>query len=412
MTPLHLHSWFSLSRGASSPDAMVRAAKAAGARAVALTDRDGLYGLPEFLNACEEHGVRPIVGAEIAANRERAVLLAKNAAGYATLCRTITARHLDPAFSLACALARNREGLAVLSDCVDVLAPLLERSRDDLYVEVRATAPHAAASALTLGLPPVATPDAWFAQKDEWEVHRLLRAIDNNATFSSLAPGEIVSPEAWLKSEPEIRKLVSHVPGAMENAERLAEECRFFPDRSLVFPTYPVEDPEALLESETWAGARVRYGEITETVKRRVERELQLIREKRFTAYFLIVRDIARRAPRICGRGSAAASIVAYCLGITQVDPVEHNLFFERFLNEGRIDPPDIDIDFAWDERDAVIEGLLRDWNAKTAGAAEGAEDAEKDITKSESAPALPARRGVEARPLERHGQRGELGRR
>ncbi len=347
---------------------MVRAAKANGAQAVALTDRDGLYGLPEFLNACEEHGVRPIVGAEIASHRERAVLLVKSAAGYATLCRTITARHLDPAFSLSRSLARNREGLAVLSDSVDVLKPL---GRDDVYVEVRATAPHAAASALTLGLPPVATPDAWFAKKDEWEVHRLLRAIANNATFSSLAPGEIVSPEAWLKPDADIRKLVAHVPGALENAERLADQCRFFPDRSLVFPTYPAPDPAALLEAETWAGARRRYGDITETVRLRVERELQLIREKRFTAYFLIVRDIAKRAPRICGRGSAAASIVAYCLGITQVDPVEHNLFFERFLNEGRVDPPDIDIDFAWDERDAVIEGLLRDWNEVPAASGE-----------------------------------------
>ncbi|MBI2920911.1 MAG: DNA polymerase III subunit alpha [Planctomycetes bacterium] len=361
MTPLHLHTRFSLCRGASSPAAMVRAAKAAGARAVALTDRDGLYGLPEFLNACEEHGVRPIVGAEIALNRERAVLLARDARGYANLCRTLTARHLDAEFRLSRRLAEDREGLAVLTDSVDVLKALLPGGRDNLYAEVRATAPYAAASALALGLPPVATPDAWFAERSGWEVHRLLRAIANNATFSTLDPGDIVSPEAWLKPEADLRRLLAHVPGAFENAERLAEECSFSPDRSLIFPEYPGGDAGALLERDAWAGARLRYGEITETVRLRVERELSLIRQKGFVDYFLIVRDIARRAPRICGRGSAAASVVAYCLGITQVDPVEHNLFFERFLNEGRVDPPDIDIDFAWDERDGVIEAVLRD---------------------------------------------------
>ncbi|MCE9584857.1 MAG: DNA polymerase III subunit alpha [Planctomycetes bacterium] len=371
MTPLHTHSSFSLCRGVSPPAEIVRAAKAAGLAAVALTDRDGLYGLPEFLNACEEHGVRPIIGAEIAVGRERAVLLAQNAAGYATLCRTITARHQDPGFRLARELAREREGLFVLSDSVDVLTPLLAGGAENLFVEVRATAPHAAASALTLGLPAVATPDAWFVEKSGWEVHRLLRAIANNATFSSLPPGDIVSPEAWLKPEAAIRKLVAHVPGAIENAERIADACRFTPDRSLIFPQYPDTDPEALLERETWDGARRRYGEITETIRLRVERELKLIREKHFTDYFLIVRDIAKRAPRICGRGSAAASVVAYCLGITQVDPIEHNLFFERFLNEGRVDPPDIDIDFAWDERDDVIESVLRDWNVKAVASGE-----------------------------------------
>jgi error-prone DNA polymerase len=364
MPPLHTHSSFSLCRGVSSPDTLARAARAAGASALALTDRDGLYGLPAFLEACATHGLRPIVGAEVVAGAERAVLLAKDAAGYATLCRIVTEKHHDAGFRLGRRLAAGRAGLAVLSDSVDLLRPLMAGGTRDLYVEVRATAPHAAASALTLGLPPVATGDVWFAEKKDWEIHRLLRAIAANATFSSLPPGDLVSPEAWLKPEADIAKILAHVPGSIENAARLADECRFTPDRSLLFPRHPAPDAQALLESETWAGARRLYGEITETVRLRVERELALIREKHFTDYFLIVRDIARRAPRICGRGSAAASVVAYCLGITQVDPVEHNLFFERFLNEGRVDPPDIDIDFAWDERDGVIEQVLREFGS------------------------------------------------
>ncbi|NUN49012.1 MAG: DNA polymerase III subunit alpha [Candidatus Brocadiae bacterium] len=364
MIPLHVHSCFSLGRGVDTPDALVRTAKAAGLDAMALTDRDGLHGLPAFLEACREHGVRPIVGAELAQGRDRAVLLPRNAAGYAALCRLLTAHGSDPEFRLLEALARDRDGLVVLSDSLDLLSALLPAGPENLFAEVRATAPFAAASALTLDLPPVATGDVWFAEKSGWEVHRLLRAIALNATFSTLPPIGLVSPEAWFKPAADVRRLLAHIPDAVANVDRVADLCRFSPDTSLLFPRYPCDDPAALLAQETWAGARHRYGEFGETVRARIVKELGLIHAKGFTDYFLLVRDISRRAARTCGRGSAAASVVAYCLGITQVDPVEHDLFFERFLNEGRTDPPDIDIDFAWDERDAVIEGVLRDHGA------------------------------------------------
>ncbi|MBI5366998.1 MAG: DNA polymerase III subunit alpha, partial [Planctomycetes bacterium] len=130
-----------------------------------------------------------------------------------------------------------------------------------------------------------------------------------------------------------------------------------------IFPVFAAPgggDPFDYLRAETWTGARRRYREITPAVRARIEYELALIREKGFASYFLVVRDIVRRSERTCGRGSAAASIVAYVLGITHVDPIAHNLYFERFLNPGRVDPPDIDVDFPWDERDAVLEYLFR----------------------------------------------------
>ena len=119
-----------------------------------------------------------------------------------------------------------------------------------------------------------------------------------------------------------------------------------------------MDDREAFdrLYQATLEGCRKRYGKITRAVKERVEHEMRIIREKNFAHYFLVVADITKRARRSCGRGSAAASIVSYALGITHVDPIKHNLFFERFLNPGRMDPPDIDVDFAWDERDQVID--------------------------------------------------------
>ena len=118
--------------------------------------------------------------------------------------------------------------------------------------------------------------------------------------------------------------------------------------------------PAQRLRLEAYEGARRRYGaELSEAVVDRLEHELRSIRDMGFAAYFLIVRDIIQRSPRTCGRGSGAASLVAYCLGITNVCPLKHNLYFERFLNPGRKDPPDIDVDFAWDERDDVLDSVL-----------------------------------------------------
>ena len=119
--------------------------------------------------------------------------------------------------------------------------------------------------------------------------------------------------------------------------------------------------PRDRLRAEAYAGARRRYGEeLSEAVVERLEHELAIIAPMGFAAYFLIVRDIVALSPRTCGRGSGAASLVAYCLGITNVCPLKHNLYFERFLNPGRTDPPDIDVDFAWDERDAVLASGAR----------------------------------------------------
>jgi len=119
-----------------------------------------------------------------------------------------------------------------------------------------------------------------------------------------------------------------------------------------------MEDSKAYetLRQRALDGAQWRYGRISPELLERFDRELDLIRDKGFAHYFLVVEELARRSDRTCGRGSAAASLVAYCLGITHVDPMKHNLFFERFLNEGRVDPPDIDVDFPWDERDDILD--------------------------------------------------------
>jgi error-prone DNA polymerase len=151
-----------------------------------------------------------------------------------------------------------------------------------------------------------------------------------------------------------------HAPGAIRNAAEVSEQCLTDWDFSrIIFPCFnEMTDKEAYdtLYRATLEGCRWRYGELTREVLDRIEHEMNIIRKKNFAHYFLVVADITRKADRSCGRGSAAASIVSYALGITHVDPIKHRLFFERFLNPGRLDPPDIDVDFAWDEREQIVD--------------------------------------------------------
>src|SRR5438093_978624 len=274
---LHVHSNYSFCRGASKIEELVDAALARDMRAMALTDTNGVYGLIWFLQYASERGLRPIVGAELESGEERAVLLARNREGYATLCRLLSRRHLEAGFSPSQALCEDREHLFVLSDHL----PLLEKL-----------------------------------------------ARQNGTSRLYLELGKVSVPS---------------------------------------FDTPDGSDAFGYLREECYRGAERGYGELSEAVLKRLEHELRIIREKGFAPYFLVVQDIVRQSNRTCGRGSAAASLVSYCLGITHVEPIGHNLFFERFLNEGRSDPPDIDIDFPWDERDEILDYVFRKYGATRA---------------------------------------------
>lgn len=340
---LNVHSNFSLLRGASSVQELCRAARQMGYDTLALTDRNALYGLSAFLNACEDFGLRPIVGAELVKGGERAVALVRNADGYARLCEIISDIHLRE--TALRTLLENRDGLIILSDCLSVAPD---------YIELRATHRHHLSGRL------VATGDVYFVDRRGHAIHRVLRAIDENTSLSRVK--DVAPPDAYLRTPDEMRRLFPE--DALENTRRIAEQCRTQWRFETVFPKF---EGSELLERLVWEGARRRYGEITPEVRARIERELNIIAEKGFADYFLVVRDIVRRSPRTCGRGSAAASIVAYCLGITHVDPIRHNLFFERFLSPGRRDPPDIDVDFPWDERDDVLEYLFEKYRGRIA---------------------------------------------
>ena len=428
--PLVVRSAYSLFYGTRMPCEVVRYLHGLGYRTVALTDRNNLYGVHEFLETCEEVGVRPLVGATVQKGRWEVVVLVKEARGFSNLCRLLTRRMRgEDTFDLAEELPQYAEGNAIL--CRD--RELLEQWRgkvEDLSVWIQGLERSLYRAAQRLGIPPVLAPEVLFYEGEDPKVHRVLQAIGRQGT---LPRGELSEPlnqplhqphyQPHRRKAPEIagfssggfpsagfpaearvmEERFSLFPEALANTARLAERCKFqrifrgfifphLPDEGLtlpggtptVGPKYEAQEVGAqkgetlseearseetrsivvaqMLRDRVLAGAEERYGELPEGVLDRIEYELEIIQQKGFSEYFLVVADIVRRSPRTCGRGSAAASVVAYCLGITNVDPIRHNLYFERFLNLDREDPPDIDVDFAWDERDAVIEDVFRQY--------------------------------------------------
>ena len=377
MIPLTVRSHYSLMWGTTPVKTLCRAARERGFDHLALTDTDNLYGLWPFLEACAREGLTPIVGAEVTdpGRNRRAVCLVENDRGYRHLCRLLTRRHRDPVFDLQAAVIGHASGLVVLTGQVELLETWHEAG-----VTVAAALPRRPGratdrlrrTARRLGRLAVATPGCFFLDPGDHEVHRVLRAIDRNTSLSRLRGPDLAPPDAWLASVQEYRRRFEVFPEAVAATRALAERLTFRgPDAGTVMP--PWEDPQGrdasvLLREAAYAGARDLYGhDLSEIVVERLEHELALIERKGYSAYFLVVRDIIRRSPRICGRGSGAASLVAYCLRITNVCPVKHNLYFERFINADRRDPPDIDVDFAWDERDGVLDSVLAQYRGRAA---------------------------------------------
>lgn len=380
-THLHVHSFYSLMRGASSPEALCAEAKKAGFTHLALTDTNGFYGLVNFLEAARANGIEPIIGTvieediKIAAesrphtvntatenlSRTGAVILAKTAPGYEILCDLITRRHVQKNFSLVANLPEKSRDIVLLSQSPDLVKSF--RNRFECYLEIvpGASDRKLIAAANSLGLKPVATNAVHFAREEDYPLHRLVRTIGLNKTFSTLSPEDAEGPGRWLKSAPEMAAHFPNCPEALANAAKIARSCHTAWDQfRTVFPYYldKNEDHFGLLLAECRKGISWRYGQTDETVEERLREELDLIRSKGFVDYFLVVADIVRRRPIHCGRGSGAASLVSYLLGITHVDPIRHKLLFGRFLNPERKDLPDIDVDFPWDERDALFDEI------------------------------------------------------
>ncbi len=370
-THLLVRSAYSLLYGTRRIEDLVAAAAGMGYGAMALTDRDNLYGVHRFLAACRARGIRPLIGAEVAEDGaekkapRRAVLLARNRAGFENLSLLLTERKRMEGFDLAARLPWHEEGNFVFTDSPELLEAWAGRVKD-LYALLTPSSRGAAGTAVRLGLPAVASGEAVFLESEDEKLHRVLRAVAKKGTVSLLESADSAPSGSLLFPPGRADEVFRDFPDALANNRRIADACRFDAIfQGFVFPKCPDRilqgrPSEEVLRERVYRGAEERYGELGEGVVERIDYELEIIARKGFTDYFLVVSDIVSLTSRTCGRGSGAASVVAYCLGITNVDPIRYNLYFERFLNPRRKDPPDIDIDFAWDERDAVIEEVMR----------------------------------------------------
>ena len=382
---LHVHSNYSFGRSAATVQELCAAAARRGVDALAVTDVGGVYAAVPFIEAAARCGIHAVLGAELeTGGGMRALVLAETREGYSSLCRIVTASRAERGFYLPRALAENGEGVIVLTDHPELIGKLCSTgARDNLYVEIVPRAvPGSGPSgvprgqlirlARDRGLDLVATNPVHFTDPADLALCRLLGAVFANAGLDEPAPGGRTPPppSAWLLDEATFREAMSDRPEALERASEIAARCSV--DLELgryKFPRYPGVrgrgDASAMLAARARKGLRARLGgEPPRAYVERLKGELSVITSMGFDDYFLVVGDIASFARRqeipMCGRGSAAGSLTSYVLGLSDVDPVRHGLYFERFLHEGRRDPPDVDMDFAWDRRDEVIEHVYR----------------------------------------------------
>jgi DNA polymerase-3 subunit alpha/error-prone DNA polymerase len=368
MTLLSATSHFSILRGIHSPDTLCKLANLLGYTSLALTDRNNFYGLPEFLNCCKKYNLKPVIGALITAQDGDALVYAPDQTAFSSLCQIITESHCNQSFTVAASCKKYAEGIIIATDNL----PLITKLKNDCTVFYRMKRPVVPPQVIKENkIPCCIIPDAVFINDDDFELHKAIRAIDNNTTISRINKTELFDKSARFETWEQINSKFQVFETALQTTEKFAEmvQCQISFGKTAMpqFSSGP-EGSVELLREKTYQGASNRYDlPLEKKVVDRIEYELDLIIKKGFADYFLVVDDIVQQSPRTCGRGSGASSIVAYSLGITNVDPIRYNLMFERFLNPGRKDPPDIDVDFAWDERDAVLEYVFKKYGSSHA---------------------------------------------
>ena len=383
---LHTHSWYSLLDGVSSLDALFRRAADNGNTALALTDTNNLYGAVAFVQRAAKYPVRPILGACLRQNRTRCVALVAEPAGYRNLCRVISRVNLAAARNVGHAnlipsLCENAGGLHVLADDAAAAEQLYEAfGGQRLWLEVvRPRGPGGArremellACARRLGVRLVAGTAAHFATPDDYDTYRAASAVRQNTLLDRLPQTLAVTPQHHLAAPDELRRRFADLPDAVDNTDALAEQLRsdVLP-HDLILPPSRVPrrlDAAAFLHRLCERGLYERQLGTDLAARHRLRKELEVIDSAQLAGYFLTVRDIARYARRkghsMALRGSAGNSLVCYLLQITDVDPLRFRLPHERFLHPGRGDMPDIDLDFDWKVRDAVIDYVIRRYGA------------------------------------------------
>ena len=388
---LHCHSNFSFLDGGSHPFELVARAAELEMPALAITDTAGVYGAVRFLQACRKLGVKPMIGTALEVDGAELVLIARNLRGYSNLCRLLTDAHQDqPKGEARAALetvAQHRGDLFYLTatdderrlrdmqealgrECVFSELHHHLRAEDSWILEGRAE------MAARCGAPVVATNEVHYHARERRRLHDVLVAIKHRATLDEARTRLFSNSEHCLKGADELRPLFRGHEGALATTWEIAQECDVDLNfRKVRFPGFPVpagETPFSFLYKLCFEGVRERYRPITIEVTKRLQRELEVIEKTGLAEFFLINWDLMRFARDHGvpgqGRGSAADSIVAYVLGITRVDPIEHNLLFERFLHEEMTSTPDIDIDFSTEHREQVIQYIYEKYGWERTG--------------------------------------------
>ena len=406
---LRLHTEFSLSDGIVRIKDLAQKVREASMPAVAITDIMNIYGSVKFYRACVANGVKPIIGTEInlegkrqSANPHRLTLLSRNEDGFKFVNHLLTRAYTEPRHGVHVTVKREwlkgNDGNVIALGCGvdgeigsalltagseaadDLVDEYLKIFGDGFYLDIhrygadREEEYNQAALALgeRKGIPVVATNPIQFTNPTDFEAHDIRVCINEGRVLSDTRRSRKFTNEQYLKSPEEIRALFDSTPEALQNSLRIAERCNVFMDFSTSYmPAYPTGETntaEDLLVENSWQGLSTRLAEITEDTgysvddyNKRLEREMEVIIGMGFAGYFLIVADFIQWAkqhdiPVGPGRGSGAGSVVAWVLGITDLNPLKYGLLFERFLNPDRVSLPDFDIDFCMNRRDEVIE--------------------------------------------------------
>lgn len=366
---LNCHSFHSLRYGTLSIDELIYKASQLGTKALVLTDINTVTAIYDFKKECEKAGIKPIAGIEIRKeNKLLYIAIAKEFSGIGEVNQVLTEHNCDGVELSETAPNYNQ---------VFVIYPIQnipETLKENEFIGIRE-------EELNLLIRPefrdkinkmVVLQPVTFSTKKEYNLHRILRAIDGNTLISKLSENEICRKSEHFKLEIDLINSFEHYPQIINNTKNIISECSFefiykergsTENKNKKYFTKSLEEDMKLLTELAYSGLEKRYGANDEVAKMRVEKELKVIGELKFSAYFLITWDIIQYSNRMgfmhVGRGSGANSIVSHCLGITDICPIELDLYFERFLNLNRTSPPDFDIDWSWQNRDTIIQYIF-----------------------------------------------------
>ncbi len=370
---LNCHTYFSFKYGTLSVTQLLEEAKSKGIKSFVLADINNTSACLEFIRECPKYSVKPIVGIDFREGvKQKYIGIAKNNEGFLELNQHLTS-YLSEQISFQTQAPEFKNSFVVYP--YNTLHPT--QLRDYEYIGIKISDLNKLLFSETkkqlhklVILHPVT-----FRDKKDFNVHRLLRAIDNNTLLSKLPPSEQTNENEIMLSEAELCEKYECYPQLIENTKHIIEACEinfeFGKSKNKKTFTGSVEADQALLREQCYKGIEYRYKNPDQTIYERLEKELQAIFTMGFCSYFLINWDIVNYAQRnnyfYVGRGSGANSLAAYCLKITDVDPIELDLYFERFINPYRVNPPDFDIDFSWKDRGDITSYIFEKYGTNHA---------------------------------------------